>query len=393
MKPKPAASPGSQRWLREANRVRILDAVRLHGALTQVEIAAATGLSAASVSTLVRELAASGALALSPTIRSGRRATTVTLARRSGLLAGVMFEDRDVRVVLSDSARQVVGRRRLPLQADYQADYALDRAARLTLDIVDSVGARPADLRAVGVGLPAPVDSVSGQVGSESVLPGWRGLAVADAMQSLVGAPVVLDNNANLGALGELRHGVLQGRAQACYVHASHGVGAGLVINGAVYRGSAGTAGEIGHVTIDENGPICRCGNRGCLDTYVGARALLDALARSHGALTLRDVLNRASAGDPGCRRVLQDAGRHIGVALAGLVNLLNPEVIVIGGQLSVMGALVLDPVRESIERCAIPSAAASVTTVLTQLGEDAETTGALVAASQLQAATTLAIG
>ncbi len=379
-------APGSQTSLREANRGRLLDAVREHGAITQVELAAVTGLSPATVSNLVRELAVAEAVQLSPIIRSGRRAVSVSLNAHSGVLAGIVFSERDLRVVVSDTLGGELGRQRLPLPADHEADEAMDRAAQLVFDLIDKVGAKAADLRGVGLGLPAPVDSVSGQVGSEAIMPGWRGVAVASMMEQAVLAPVRLDNSANLAALGELRSGALQGRSEACFINASYGVGAGLVIGGEIFRGSAGTAGEIGHLTIDENGPVCRCGNRGCLDTYVGSRALLEALVRSHGALTLRDLLTRAESGDPGCRRVLQDAGRHIGVAVAGLVNLLNPETVVLGGQLARVGELVLAPMRESIDRRAIPSAAASVTVVATELGEEAEVVGALTTASQVHA-------
>jgi predicted NBD/HSP70 family sugar kinase len=212
-------------------------------------------------------------------------------------------------------------------------------------------------------------------------------------MEARLRAPVHLDNTANLAALGELRSGALRGFRQACYITASYGVGAGLIINGEVFRGSAGTAGEIGHLTIDENGPVCRCGNRGCLDTFVGSRALLDALSVSHGELTLRDVLARTVEGDPGCRRVVADAGRHIGVAAAGLVNLLNPEIIVLGGQLARVGEVVLAPLREAIDRCAIPSAAASVEVVGAELGEEAELVGALSVAAQLHSESSRAAG
>ena len=160
--------------------------------------------------------------------------------------------------------------------------------------------------------------------------------------------------------------------------------GAGLILDGDLFRGAAGTAGEIGHLTIDENGPVCRCGNRGCLETYIGARGLLEALAASHGPLSLRDVITRALDGDPGCRRVLEDAGRHLGVAVAGLVNLLNPEVIVLGGQLSRVGSIIISPMRASLERCAIPSAAASVVLRESELETDADVVGALVCAAAL---------
>ncbi len=356
--------------------------------MTQVEIAGITGLSPATVSNMVKELDTAGALELAPSIRNGRRAVMVSLATGNTLLAGIAFGDRDVRVALGTGPRDIVGRQRMPLPADHAADEGMDRAVRLLLDLVEKAGKTMRDVRAVGVGIPAPVDRVSGQVGSESILPGWRGVAVADEMHGRLNAPVAVDNTANLAALGELRCGVLQGIQHGVYIKLSYGVGAGLILDGEVFRGAAGTAGEIGHLTIDENGPVCRCGNRGCLETYIGARGLLDALAGSHGPLSLRDVITRALDGDPGCRRVLEDAGRHLGVAVAGLVNLVNPEVIVLGGQLAKVGSIITRPMRASLERCAIPSAAASVSVRHSELDTDADVVGALVAAAALLPAT-----
>lgn len=378
------AAPGSQASLREANRLRVLEALRDQGAMTQVEIAGFTGLSPATVSNMVKELDTSGAVELEPSIRNGRRAVLVSLATGSVLIAGIAFGDRDVRVALGTGPRNIIGRQRMPLPADHAADEGMDRASRLLLDLVEKAGKTMADVRAVGVGIPAPVDSVSGQVGSESILPGWRGVAVASEMQGRIKAPVTVDNTSNLAALGELRCGVLQGVQHGVYIKLSYGVGAGLILDGDLFRGAAGTAGEIGHLTIDENGPVCRCGNRGCLETYIGARGLLDALASSHGPLSLRDVITRALDGDPGCKRVLEDAGRHLGVAVAGLVNLLNPEVIVLGGQLSRVGSIIISPMRASLERCAIPSAAASVVVRESELDTDADVVGALVCAAAL---------
>ena len=378
------AAPGSQASLREANRLRVLDALRDQGAMTQVEIAGFTGLSPATVSNMVKELDSAGAVDLEPSIRNGRRATLVSLATGSTLIAGIAFGDRDVRVALGTGPRDIIGRQRMPLPADHAADEGMDRASHLLLDLVEKSGKTMSDVKAVGVGIPAPVDSLSGEVGSESILPGWRGVAVAEEMQGRLKARVAVDNTSNLAALGELRCGVLQGVQHGVYIKLSYGVGAGLILDGELFRGAAGTAGEIGHLTIDENGPVCRCGNRGCLETYIGARGLLDALASSHGPLSLRDVIQRAMDGDAGCRRVLEDAGRHLGVAVAGLVNLLNPEVIVLGGQLAKVGDIIAVPMRASLERCAIPSAAASVEVRASLLDLDADVVGALVCAAAL---------
>ncbi len=368
------------------NRLRVLDAVRIHGALTQVEIASATGLSPATVSNLVKELDIAGAVDLHPSVRNGRRAVQVSLAAASGLIAAVVFDDRDVRIAVGTEGVEVIGRTRMPLPADHRADEGMARAARLLSEVVETSGHSMTEVRAVAVGLPAPIDRVSGQVGSDGVLPGWRGVHVARAMEEALQAEVLLDNTANLAALGEFRHGALRGIANGVFVKASYGVGAGLILGGQLYRGSAGTAGEIGHVTIDEDGPLCRCGNRGCLDTFVGSEAVLRALRPSHGDLTLRDVIKRTLAGDPGCIRVLGDAGRHLGVALANVVNLLNPEVIAIGGQLARVGDVVLVPMRRAIERRAIPSAVHSVSVRVGELvPEDADVLGALALAGQVR--------
>jgi predicted NBD/HSP70 family sugar kinase len=263
-------APGSQASLRESNRLRVVDALRQQGAMTQVEIAGLTGLSPATVSNMVKELDAAGAVALAPSVRNGRRAVLVSLATGNTLLAGIAFGDRDVRVAVGSGPRDILGRQRMPLPADHHADEGMDRAARLVLDLVEKAGKTMADVQAACIGLPAPVDSVSGQVGSEGILPGWRGVHVAPEMEGRLQAPVVLDNTANLAALGELRCGALQGVENGVYIKLSYGVGAGIVLGGDIFRGAAGTAGEIGHLTIDENGPVCRCGNRGCLETYVG---------------------------------------------------------------------------------------------------------------------------
>jgi predicted NBD/HSP70 family sugar kinase len=377
-------APGSQASLREANRERVLGVVRQHGPLTQVEIAVASGLSAATVSNVVRELDRVGAVRLSPSIRNGRRAVLVSLTSGGGLLAGIAFGERDVRVAIASESRKILAQQLMPLQADHVADDGMERAASLLADLAETVGAGVEDISAIGFGLPAPVDSVSGQAGSDAVLPGWRGVNVAEAMAGYLRAPVALDNTANLAALGELRGGALLGVQHGCYIKFSYGVGAGIVLSGEVFRGSAGTAGEIGHLTIDENGPICRCGNRGCLDTFVGSRALLSSLAASHGPLRLRDVVTRALAGDLGCCRVIQDAGRQVGVAVAGLVNLFNPEVIVVGGRMAEAGKLIMVPMREALDRCAIPSAAATVELRPAELGDEADVLGAIWLASAL---------
>lgn len=374
-------TPGSQTSLREANRARIVSAVQQRGSLTQVELAGVTGLSPATVSNIVKELTSAGVLHTAPTSRSGRRAQQVTLARNLGLVAGMHFGTRSLRVALSDVAHRIVAEQRMPLPPDHRADQGLERAALLLTEMVDSVDASLSEVLAIGVGVPAPVDVRTGRISSIGMLRGWDGAAVPDLLGKRLGLPVYVDNDANLGALAEVRLGAARGRADVVYIHASHGVGGGLVLNGEVFHGRAGGAGEIGHSTVDDNGPVCRCGNRGCLEMYVGAPILLDMLRPSHGNLTLRGAIARAEAGDAGCRRVIADAGHHLGVVAAGVSNLFDPELVVIGGELADAGELLLEPIRAVMAQRRIPSTAGPIPVVGAELGAAAEVRGALAIA------------
>jgi predicted NBD/HSP70 family sugar kinase len=228
------------------------------------------------------------------------------------------------------------------------------------------------------MGIPGPVHQ-GGTVGSSAILPGWAGTSPRERMEELLELPVRVGNDANLGALAEYTWGAGRGSCSVVYLKLATGIGAGIVIDGALFEGAGGTAGEIGHTTIDETGDICRCGNRGCLETYAGAAAIASLLSRSFGEeLDPEQFVSRAADGDPGCRRALADAGRHIGVAVANLCNLVNPQRIVVGGSMGLAGDLLLDPLRESVRLRAIPSAAEDVEIVPGELGERAELLGAV---------------
>ena len=199
-----------------------------------------------------------------------------------------------------------------------------------------------------------------------------------------LGLSVEVDNDANLGALAEASFGAGRGLSDIVYVRLGSGVGAGLVIGGRLHHGAAGLAGEIGHVQVLADGVVCRCGNRGCLES-VAAEGSIRALlrpARGH-EVTRREVLELVAARDLGATRVVNDAGRAIGRVLADLCNALNPEAVVVGGELSEAGEPLLDGIRDSIDRYALPGAAAAVKVVHGELGERAEVLGALALVTQ----------
>ncbi|MEU7377724.1 ROK family transcriptional regulator [Streptomyces albidoflavus] len=387
-------TPGSQSSLHRANLERVVRAVRLSGSLTQAEIARTTGLSAATVSNIVRELKESGTVEVTPTSAGGRRARSVSLSGDAGIVIGVDFGHTHLRVAVGNLAHQILAEEAEPLDVDASAEQGFDRAELLVGRLLDATGVDRAKVAGVGLGVPGPIDVASGMLGSTSILPGWSGTQPALALGERIGVPVAVDNDANLGALGELVWGSGRGVRDLAYIKVAGGVGAGLVIDGQIYRGPGGTAGEIGHITLDESGPVCRCGNRGCLETFTAARYVLPLLEPTHGTgLTMEKVVGLAKEGDPGCRRVVADVGRYIGSGVASLCNLLNPSRVVLGGDLAEAGELVLGPIRTSVGRYAIPSAARQLELVPGSLGGRAEVLGALALALREMGDSTLLDG
>src|SRR4051794_10060387 len=375
-------TPGSQTSLHRANLERVVRAVRMAGSLTQAEIARSTGLSAATVSNIVRELKDGGTVEVTPTSAGGRRARSVSLSGDAGIVVGVGFGHTHLRVAVGNLAHPVLAEEAEPLDVDASSAQGLDRAEQLVSRLIAATGISREKVVGVGLGVPAPIDVETGTLGSTAILPGWAGTNPRDDLAQRLGVPVHVDNDANLGALGELVWGAGRGVADLAYIKVADGVGAGLVISGHIYRGPGGTAGEIGHITLDESGPVCRCGNRGCLETFTAARYVLPLLYSSHGAdLTMERMVQLARDGDPGCRRVIADVGRHIGSGVANLCNLINPSRVVLGGHLAEAGELVLGPIRESVGRYAIPSAARQLSVLPGALGGRAEVLGALALA------------
>lgn len=373
---------GSPTALRDANRDRVLEHLRRAGTTSQSELARATGLSRATVLNIVRELTHQDLVTIAEGQRGGRRTVDVSFNRGAGVVVGVDFGHRHLRVAVADLAHTVLAEecKRLELGHDSADDL------RLVADCLDallaSIGLERDAVLSVGLGLPAPVDPITGEVGSSSILPGWVGVPAEAAVADELGVPVVVDNDANLGALAEMLWGAARGCEDLVYIKASTGVGAGLVVHGQIYRGAAGTAGEIGHMTIDEAGALCRCGNRGCLESYAGSAALVELLRASHGPdVDPQRLIALANAGDAGAVRVLGDAGRYIGVAVANLCNLMAPQLVVVGGELAQTGPTLIEPIRTMVRRRSIPTAAHRAEIVPAELGERSEVLGGVARA------------
>jgi predicted NBD/HSP70 family sugar kinase len=373
---------GSLQGLRGRNRSRVLSELRRAGTASRAELARRTGLSRTTVSSLVAELQVAGLVTEGEAGSGGgpgRPGVLLTLQPSAGAVVGVDFGHTHLRVAIADLSSRVLAERHRELDVDHAADTALEAATEMVDEVLASAGTDRARVVGVGVGLPGPLDRTTGTVGSSVILPGWSGLHPADELGRRLGLPIVVDNDANLGAIAEHAVGAGRGVADIVYLKIASGIGAGLVLGGRLHRGVSGIAGEIGHVLSSPDGRVCRCGNRGCLETVAAAPALLDLLRGSHGdGLTVADLLRLAEEGDVGVRRVFADAGRSIGRAVADLVNAVNPGLVIVGGELSAVGDPLLDGIRASIERYALPAAASALEVVPGVLGERAEVLGAV---------------
>ena len=382
------SAPGSTASLRTANQQRVLDVLR-RGApadgdgeslapVTQAELARLTGLAPATVSNIVRDLSAHGLVDTEP--GSGRRGTTVQLARTAGIVAGIDFGHSHVAVAIGDLTGAMIDFRRKPLHPGHPYDAGLELASSLLTDLLGSARVAPAGLRALAMGVPAPI--TDGVVRSSAILPGWVGVNAQEAAEAHFGMPIHVENDANLGALAEHRVGVGRGHTCSVFLKISSGVGAGIIIDDRLYHGHLGAAGEVGHLTLDEQGPMCRCGSRGCLEAYASTPAVVEMMAGQLPGAGIDDVVEAAEAGNVAAVRTLEDVGLHLGWGLASIVNLLNPGLVVVGGDMARAGEFLLEPARIGLRRHALDAVAATPV-LASQLAEQASLTGAVLLAAE----------
>lgn len=371
-------APGSTASLRPANQRRIVDLLRARATepVTQAEAARLTGLAAATVSNIVRELTAAGIVETEP--GSGRRGTVLRLSRSAGLVGSLDFGHTHVAAAIGDVAGVVIAEAKAPLASDHAYETGLALAARLLDEALVAAGGTRGDLRTLYMGLPSPIEQRV--VRASAILPGWVGIDAAAVAEAALGLPVHVENDANLGALAEHRIGAARGQRNVVFVKASSGVGGGLIIEGQLFRGARGMAGEIGHLTIDDQGPLCRCGSRGCLEAYTSTTHLARLFTRGDSG-DVETLLAAAHRGDVSARRVLEDAGLHLGWGLASIVNLVNPDVVVVGGDLALAGDVVLDATRVGLRRHALADAA-DTPVVVSALGRRASLLGGLLLAA-----------
>lgn len=308
-------------------------------------------------------------------------------------IVGVDLGGTKVAAALACPDGTIVGKALLPTDAAEGGEHVIERVFTSIEMVIDDANLRVGDIAGVGIGSPGPVDIERGMVIQAPNL-SWRDVPIVSLVEERLGIPCLLDNDANLGALAEYRFGAGRGFESVVYVTVSTGIGAGLILDGRLYRGVQGRAGELGHMVMIEDGPLCGCGSRGCLEAVasgtaiarqareraakVGDGILLELAGGDYGRITASVVAEADRLGDPIARWAIDSAIRYLGLGLSTLVNVLNPHVIVVGGGVSLLGDRLFVPLREAIRSHTMGDLGDSLHIAPAELGNDSCLLGAV---------------
>lgn len=311
---------------------------------------------------------------------------------------GVDIGGTNVKIALVDEKGIIAYSNSVPTRAEMGYEYTIQNIISTIKDSLKESNNDISNIGGIGFGLPGQIDSVNGIVRLLPNIPGWVEVSLAKIVQDEFKVPVKLDNDVRVATLGELNFGAGKGCQNLVCLTVGTGVGSGIVLNGQLVRGASMTAGEIGHVVVERaDGEICGCGSRGCLEAYASGPSIVkmakDYIAGGKSTkfkeiaagneITPYMVFEAAKQGDAVAKQIFNIVGEYLGVALVSVVNLLNPEKIIVGGGVGQAGDLLLNPVREAIQRRCIPTSAAAVEVVPAQLGESAGVVGASLLVNQ----------
>lgn len=319
-------------------------------------------------------------------------------ARQPAAFGGIDLGGTKILSLVMTAEGGVLGRDRCPTEAQDGPDAVIGRMA-ISLRRAAAAASLPLkELGGVGVSAPGPCDLRRGLVTDPPNLPGWRDVPLPRILSEALGLPVLLENDATAAAYGEHRFGAGRPYRHLVFVTVSTGIGGGIIIDGSPYRGASGGAGEVGHTVIQEDGPPCGCGRKGCLEALASGTAIaregtalleggrapqLARLAAAGRVVDAETVYEAAENGDSDARAVIERAGHYLGLGFANLINLFNPEAIVVGGGLSRMGGMFLGPACAAIRERALPQCLADVTVVLGELGDEAGALGVVALAAE----------
>ncbi len=373
------------------HQARLLRLLREDGARSRAELGDVIQLSRSKLALELDRLTAlglveSGGLAAS---RGGRRSGIVRIASHLRFV-GIDIGATSIDVAVMNGELEVLAHLSRPADVREGPTAVLGQA----LELVGKLRANgtAAEIHGAGIGVPGPVSFRDGTPIAPPIMPGWDRFPVREAMSQELGCPVLVDNDVNIMALGELHAGLARSVDDFLLVKIGTGIGCGIVVHGEIYRGVSGSAGDIGHIRVNDHGPTCACGNTGCLEAYFsGASLARDALAAAQsgrsaflaerlaerGAVTAEDVAAAAATGDALAVRMIREGGRQVGTVLAGLVSFFNPGLVIIAGGVAGLGHALLAEIRSLVYHRSLPLATGNLPIVLSDLGATAGVIGA----------------
>lgn len=363
--------------VRRFNKLAAVDLIRFTaGGVSRIELARRLGLTRAAITAIVNDLLRIGLVKeISGRHHGGRKPIVLEINAGRGKVLGVDIGASHVLAVVADFSGRVLAEKEISFDIQIDPVAGLQQVDELIEALLRQAGTAKAEILSMGVGMPGPVNQKDGTVIKPSIMPLWEGYPIRAYFEKRWNIPIDLSNDAELGALGEWAFGAGRGEQNLVFIKVGSGIGAGLMIAGQIYHGVSGYAGEIGHITIEENGLLCTCGNRGCLETLAGgnaiARRAIEAVAggvRTRLAeiepgdqIKVQDVISAARCGDLTAQRIIRESGMHLGTAIASLVNVMNPGMVIIGGGLVQIGDLLLTPIHDAIQKCSLQAAARNV--------------------------------
>jgi glucokinase-like ROK family protein len=375
--------------------VLVLDEIRHGRSRSRSDLVAHTGLSRGVVAQRLSQLIGLGLVVegeVGPST-GGRPPRQLAFRADAGHILVADLGATSIDVAVTDLEGRILGHRDEPADVSAGPEPILGRMEELFDELRSATRELPGQLWGVGIGIPGPVEFRTGRPISPPIMPGWDGYAIRERFSERYDAPVWVDNDVNLLALGEWRAGIAAGHDQVVVLKIGTGIGAGIISNGQIHRGAQGSAGDVGHIqVVDDASVICRCGNVGCLEALAGGGALgrdgeaaalagqserLQTALDQHGRVTAADVARAASFGDPVAVAMLQAAGRRVGLVLASIVNFFNPSIIVVGGGVAQSGDQLLASIRETVYRRSLPLATRELVIRRSSLGALAGIIGA----------------
>lgn len=383
--------------VRNFNKHAAVDLIRFAGkGLSRTDLAEEMGLTKAAVTLIVNELISYGLIleTESRATSSGRPPVVLEINPNHGLVAAVDMGAMHLSVALGDFSARILEEVEIPFRIADGPEKCLKEADSILLELLEKRGLSTLDLLGIGLGVPGPVIAEQGMVMAPPIMPGWDRFPIRTALETQWKTAITLNNDAELGALGEWAYGAGRGEKNLAFIKVGSGIGAGLIINQQIYGGTTGSAGEIGHLTVDENGPLCNCGNHGCLEAFAGGHAIASQARKlvasgkrtllsekSIEAITAHDVAEAARRGDLPAQEILKRSGTYIGIAIAGLINLINPSTVIIGGGVAQVGDLLTTPIRQAVRQRSLRASEHGVKITTAMLGRRSSLIGALVQA------------